>query len=73
MTDQQREEVREIFEDVYVANKWRIIRMNFLRGIFFGLGTFLGGTIVISLVIYILGQLHYFPFSQEIVNALQRR
>lgn len=73
LSEDQKEEIRELFEDVYVQNRWKIIRMNFLRGIFFGLGTFLGGTIVVALVIYILGQLHFVPFAQEIINALQKR
>jgi hypothetical protein len=74
----EREEIRELFEDVYISNKWRIMRMNFLRGIFFGLGTFLGGTIVVAVVIWVLSQtVDLFPWAQDfterLINSLQKR
>ena len=34
-----------------------VYKMNFLRGIFFGLGSVLGGTIVVALIIWILSLL----------------
>ena len=72
-SEQQRSDIREIFEDVYVANRWTIIRMNFIRGIFFGLGTFLGGTIIVAVVVYVLSQVHFLPYTQEIIDTLQKR
>ena len=70
-------EIRELFESVYVVNKWKIVRMNFLRGIGFGLGTFLGGTIVVALVAWILTQtVDLFPwaheFTQRLLDSLQK-
>jgi hypothetical protein len=78
LTDGQREEIRDLFENVYVNNKWRIVRMNFLRGVFFGLGTFLGGTIVIAIVIWVLSQtIDIFPwardFTEKLIDSLQKR
>ena len=35
----------DIFYDLY-RNRGRVYKVNFFRGIFFGLGTFLGGTVV---------------------------
>ncbi len=49
----QDEAVQPLFEDFY-KNKARIYKLNFVRGLFFGLGSALGGTVVLALVVYIL-------------------
>ncbi len=77
LSDGQREEITELFESVYVHNKWRIVRMNFLRGIAFGLGTFLGGTIIVAIVVWILSQtVDLFPwardFTQSLIDSLRK-
>jgi hypothetical protein len=43
--------LEEIFNDYY-KQRHNIYKVNFIRGIFFGLGTFLGGTIVVAIVIW---------------------
>lgn len=73
----QRDEIRDLFENVYVNNKWRIIRMNFLRGLAFGLGTFIGGTIVVAIIVWVLSStIDVFPwakdFTQRLIDALQK-
>jgi hypothetical protein len=78
LTVDQRNGLREILEDVYVLNKWKIIRMNFLRGMAFGLGTFLGGTIVVAILVWILSQtIDLFPpirdFTERLIDSLQKR
>lgn len=45
--------LEELFNDLY-NDRRNIYIMNFIRGIFFGFGTFLGGTIVVALVVWIL-------------------
>lgn len=45
--------LEELFNDLY-NDRRNIYVMNFIRGIFFGFGTFLGGTIVVALVVWIL-------------------
>lgn len=45
--------LEELFNDLY-NDRRNIYVMNFVRGIFFGLGTFLGGTIVVALVVWLL-------------------
>ena len=77
LNDDQRTEIRELFEDVYVHNKRKIITTNFVRGIEFGFGTFLGGTILVALVIWILSQtVDLFPpvrdFTERLIDALQK-
>lgn len=41
------------FYDLY-RNRGSAYKVNFFRGIFFGLGTFLGGTVIVALVIFLL-------------------
>ncbi len=77
LNDGELEQIREVFENVYVVNKWRIIRINFLRGIAFGLGTFIGGTIVVAIVVWFLSQtVDVFPwatdFTQQLIDSLQK-
>lgn len=77
LTEGQRQAVREMLESVYATNKWHIVRVNFLRGIAFGLGTFIGGTIVIAIVIWILSRtVDLFPwardFTQQLIDSLKK-
>lgn len=72
---------RAILEDLFYdfhSNRKQVYLMNFTRGIFFGLGTVLGGTIVIGVIIWALSLLVNLPggignFIQFIVNAVQKR
>ncbi len=45
--------LESIFEGGYI-NHWRVYKINLIRGIFFGLGTVIGSTIFIALVIWFL-------------------
>ena len=45
--------IEEMFNDFY-DDRRNIYRMNFFRGIFFGLGSVLGGTVVVAIVVWIL-------------------
>ncbi|MDO8336041.1 MAG: DUF5665 domain-containing protein [Candidatus Saccharibacteria bacterium] len=48
-----RELLEQLFDDHY-KYRWRVYKMNFVRGIFFGLGSVIGATIIVSFVIWIL-------------------
>lgn len=77
LTSAQRDDLRLLVEDLYVTNRWHIIRTNFLRGLAFGFGTFIGGTIIVALVIWFLSQtVDVFPwardFVQRIIDSLQK-
>ena len=45
--------LEDLFYDFY-RNRGKVYKMNFYRGIFFGLGTFLGGTVIVAIVVFIL-------------------
>lgn len=49
----RRSVIEELFNDLY-DDRRRIYLMNFFRGIFFGLGSVLGATVVVALVVWIL-------------------
>jgi hypothetical protein len=53
--------IEELFYD-FNRSRVQIYRMNFIRGVFFGLGSVLGGTIVVALLIWVLSFLvGFFP------------
>ena len=70
---------RAVLEDLfYDFNKSRaqVYKANFIRGIFFGFGSVLGGTLVVALLIWLLSWLADIPggfgdFIQYIVNTVQ--
>lgn len=50
--------------------KWgRVIKYSFIKGVATGFGVFLGGTIVIALLLWILSLLGHVPFLQEITDS----
>jgi hypothetical protein len=69
--------LREIFYDFY-KYRGRIYRVNFIRGLFFGLGSVLGGTIVVAVCVTLLSLLIQIPggpgdFFKWIIDTIQRR
>ena len=61
----------ELFYDLY-ADRKRIYKINFFRGIFFGAGSALGGTIVIALIVWILSLFVSLPFIGDVFQDAQR-
>jgi len=72
---------RAILEDLFYdfhRSRREVYTMNFFRGIFFGVGSLLGGTIVIALIVWILTLLADIPggigdFIQYIVDVVQQK
>lgn len=67
----------DLFYDMYL-NRGRVYSMNFWRGVFFGLGSVIGGTIIIALVIALLSLLVQIPgglgdFVAWIITTIQNR
>lgn len=62
----------DMFNDIY-SNKKRIFSLNFTRGLFFGAGTFIGGTVGIALLIWVLSSFFSdWTVIQKLIDALQR-
>lgn len=69
--------IEELFYDFNVS-RVQIYKMNFFRGIFFGLGSVLGGTIVVALLIWVLSIIAgFFPplenFFDGVTNTIQAK
>jgi hypothetical protein len=72
---------RAILEDLFYdfnRNKHQVFIMNFIRGLYFGVGSVLGGTVVIALIIWLLSFLVDVPggvgdFVKYIVDIVQKR
>lgn len=64
--------LNDFFDDMY-HNRRRIYRVNFFRGVYFGLGSALGGTVVIALVVWVLGWFVNWPLVEQIIRTLQPR
>lgn len=62
--------IEELFNDVY-QDRAAIYKMNFVRGIFFGLGSVLGATVVVALVLWILSLFVDFPLIGEAFRQAQ--
>lgn len=62
--------LEELFQDLY-TDRLAVYRMNFFRGIAFGFGGVLGGTIVVALLIWLLSFLSQFiPPLSDFFNGL---
>ena len=60
--------MEELFYD-FGRNRYQIYWMNFTRGIFFGFGTVLGGTVLVALMIWALGQFAgWFPPVSDFIH-----
>jgi len=68
--------LEELFYD-FNKNRAQVYKMNFVRGIFFGVGSVLGATVVIAIVAGLLSMFTDLPggignFIQNIVDAINR-
>lgn len=61
--------IEELFYDFHRSRR-QVYWMNFSRGIFFGFGTILGGTVLIATLIWLLGQLVEFPYVGEYIRNI---
>lgn len=69
--------IEDLFND-FNKKRTQVYWMNFIRGIFFGVGSVLGGTIVLAAIAWLLSQLVDLPggigdFIQYIVNTVNQR
>jgi len=62
--------IEELFYDFHRSRK-EVYTTNFIRGIFFGLGSVLGGTIIVAIIIWILSWFVNFPGVGDYFQQLQ--
>ncbi len=62
--------LEELFEDMY-RDRFRVYKFNFVRGVLFGAGSALGGTVVIALMIWILSLFVNFPLIGDAFKDAQ--
>ncbi|HEU4716018.1 MAG TPA: DUF5665 domain-containing protein [Candidatus Saccharimonadales bacterium] len=62
--------LEDLFYD-FNRSRGEIYKMNFIRGIFFGLGSVIGGTVIIALVIWLMGFFVDIPGIGNSVEKLQ--
>lgn len=62
--------LEELFYD-FNRSRAQIFRMNFFRGIFFGLGSVIGGTIVVAIIVWVMSFFVSVPGVGDSVRQLQ--
>lgn len=74
-SDQEREARKTILEQLFIdlnRSRFQVYRINFIRGLFFGLGSVLGGTVVIAILIWLLAALsQYVPILGDSFQTLK--
>jgi hypothetical protein len=67
----RRDVFEEFFNDYYKRRR-QVYHMNLVRGIWFGFGSVLGGTLLITILLWVLSLFHQIPFLNDIVETIQR-
>lgn len=66
-----REALQEEWFNDYYAGRRKVYKMNFFRGIFFGLGSVIGGTVVLALLIWLLSLFVNFPVIGDTLKNVE--
>ena len=62
--------IEDLFYDFH-RSRAQVYQMNFIRGIFFGFGSVLGGTLLVALLIWLLGTVvDIFPPLADFINGI---
>lgn len=62
-------DMSNVYESMY-TNKKRLYFLTFTKGIVYGFGIFLGGTILVAILVYSLGLFVEYPTINKLYNAL---
>lgn len=62
--------LEELFNDFYLRRR-DVYKMNFVRGLFFGFGSALGGTLLIALLLWIVSLFVNFPVVGDVFRDAQ--
>lgn len=70
----RRKLIEELFYDFHSSRK-QVYKINFVRGLLFGLGSVLGGTVLVAIVVWILSLFVDWPgigdFLERFLNTLE--
>lgn len=86
MNNDRKSEIKQIRESLEVLNSHKFVRiynspmrvvgLQFLKGVAFGLGSVVGATIVVSILITLLAQIEFIPivgeWAKEIMVEIQQ-
>jgi hypothetical protein len=61
--------LQQVYDTGYLSLS-RMLWLTFLKGCMYGLGIFLGGTLVVGLVAWVLGFFDQVPLLQPIIDAI---
>lgn len=68
--------LEDLFDDYY-RQRYKVYKMNLIRGVFFGFGSVIGGTLMIALLLWLLTFTNDIPFigdfSQKVQNSIESR
>ena len=72
---------KAILEDLFYdfnRSRAQVYKMNFIRGLFFGFGSVIGGTVVVAVIIWLLSRFVDLPggvgnFIQYVVDVVKNR
>lgn len=67
----RRKVIEELFNDYY-NDRRNIYRVNFFRGVFFGLGSVLGATVVVAFIVWLLSFLVGLPGIGNTIEQAQK-
>lgn len=71
LSDSRHDVFEEFFND-YFKHRKQVYYLNFIRGIWFGLGSVIGGTLVLTTILWVLTFFHQIPFLTDFVETIQR-
>ncbi|GHA59671.1 hypothetical protein GCM10008927_26550 [Amylibacter ulvae] len=83
----EKSELSQLLEEVQKLNRhhyvrahdswWGLISYQVVRGLAFGLGSVVGATVLVSVMVYVLGQLDFIPilgeWASQILDIIQQR
>ena len=64
--------MEELFSDMY-EHRHRLYRLNFVRGVFYGFGTALGGTVLLAIVFWILSWFVDWPYIGQFIERIMQQ
>lgn len=73
LSPKEYEQIGRILEDIVVSgysSNWRFVTYSFFRGVLYGFGIVIGGTIIVALVIWILSQFNEVPLIGPIFDRI---